>query len=319
MLFKKYLFFLFYFLSTIVLYPQENPHFKMDSLANKSFDDLKKAFYNYKDIGQIEAAKKTAYYTLKKAKKENNTVAIANSYIRLCRIFSKTPKLALKYIDSSIEVSTKNKYTKLLAEGHFYKARCYYSRLDFEKSLKYYIKAKEYYDRVDNKEMYYAIQNNIGLIKQNVNAHEEALKIFKECYLYDLSLGYDSIRKVDHLATISSLSLAYVELNKSDSATLMNRKGYKLASTVKDYNPYKPLFFTNFEGLNQYAQGNYIESRDSLLKSIPFLRESKANANLCYAYFRLGKISNHFSEKEKSIFYYKKVDSIFFRIKVCSP
>ena len=47
--------------------------------------------------------------------------------------------------------------------------------------------------------------------------------------------------------------------------------------------------------------------------------ESKAVANLCYAYFHLGKISSYYSEEEKAIYYFKKVDSIFLASKFILP
>ena len=181
MLFKKYFLFLLVFVSIFRSYSQQNSLIEIDTLANRNYDELKKIFYAFKNSGEIKAAEKVAYYILGKAKKDNNEKAIANSYIYLSRVSHKNPKVALKYIDSSITISTRSRYPKLQADAHFFKAKAYFALQEFEKSLIHYVKAKKYYTKKKDKSTYYAIHNNIGLIKQRVNEHEEALQIFIEC------------------------------------------------------------------------------------------------------------------------------------------
>lgn len=280
-----------------------------DSLATKSFDELRKIFYHYKNAGQKETGKKIALYTLKKARKENDTAIIANSFIRLCRVSYDTPEIALKYIDSSIGVSSKIKNNKLIAGGNFYKGIVLSDMRKYDESLKSYMKALNYFKN-DGGEMYYFTLSNIGEINLRIRNNETALEIYKEI------LNHEKEKKefsTNYIKTLYSLSLAYSANDQIDSTSIINKEGYNLAL---NNNEFSHLHFTHAEAGVQFLKGNYPAAKDSLKKAIPYLKEIEDIPNLSIAYFYMGMISDNEHDK---INYYEKVDSIYTNSKFILP
>ncbi|MBC8755257.1 helix-turn-helix domain-containing protein [Kordia sp. YSTF-M3] len=272
-----------------------------DTLDEKSFDELKKIFYHNKNLGKTKAGKRVALYTLSKARAEGNKKAIVNSFIRLCRVSYDNPELALKYTDSSILYATEYKLEKLLAEGHFYRGIVLFNSGKYGYSLKSYLEANKYYHDKNN-ETSYVLNHNIALLKLKIGSSREALSIFKKNLKYfERQENFGDL----YLNTLYGLSIAYISNNKKDSASIINKRGYKLAKKTKGFSH---LYFTQAEGALQYTKGNFIIAKDSLLKSVPFLKASKDYPNLAISYFYLGSISK---VEETKIEYYKKVDSIF--------
>ncbi|QHI36976.1 hypothetical protein IMCC3317_23470 [Kordia antarctica] len=272
-----------------------------DTLSNKSFDDLKKIFYHYKNYGQTETGKQVAFFTLKKARKEQNIRAVANSYIRLCRVSYDTPEIALKYTDSCIFYATKYKLEDLIARGQFYKGLVLFDLGKYSNSLDSYIQASEYYEKQNN-EMYYSLRYNIALLKLKVRSHTEAIEIFKENLIYE---NKKATYGKSYLNILYGLSIAYTSNRMLDSAYTINKKAYQQALKFNDHSH---LYFTYAQGALHYVKKDYKSARDSLLKSLSFLKKSKDYSNLAISYYYLGSISSVEIDKIK---YYKKVDSIF--------
>ncbi|WP_420573044.1 helix-turn-helix domain-containing protein [Kordia sp.] len=272
-----------------------------DSLATKTFDELRKTFYYYKKSGQEDTGRKVALYTLKKARKEKNTRAIANSYIRLCKVSFNTPEIALKYTDSCIYYATNYKIKDLTAEGQFYRGLVLFDLGRYSESLDTYLKIYKFYEnRNDN--MFFNLRYNIALLKLKVRSYTEAIEILKE------NLEYENEREnygKTYLNTLYALSIAYTSKDMLDSAYVLNKEGYKKALKLNDGSH---LDFTYSQGALHYTAEDYQSANDSLLKAIPYLKLTKDYPNLAIAYFYLGSISNDNTTK---IRYYKKVDSIF--------
>ncbi|EDP97041.1 helix-turn-helix domain-containing protein [Kordia algicida OT-1] len=296
------IFFLFSFI--LVMGQQNSVTIKIDTLSNKSFAELKDIFYE--NSGNSSIARDIAQFTLHKATIVKDNRAIANSYIRLYATYFNDIVNGKKYLDSSIAISERYNLKDLLAESYFYRGSLhYYSGKDEEASYDF-LKAKSY---VTEKEgIYYKIIFNIGILKVDIGKNEEAIQLFEECLKYDLANGRDKTRKQDFSETLYAFSTAYTNIKLHDSATKYSTKGYKFAKKLNDSSH---LMFTYIEGNNKFFQKMYRESKDSLLKSIPYLAEIEDFPNLAIAYHYLGKINEIQSNEEKMISYFKKVDSIF--------
>ncbi|WP_298517168.1 AraC family transcriptional regulator [uncultured Kordia sp.] len=272
-----------------------------DTLEGKNFEELKKIFYHNKNLGKTETGKEVALYTLSKARSLKNKKAIANSFIRLCRVSYYDLELALKYTDSCILYAMEYKLEKQLASGQFYRGLVLFKLGRYGASLKSYLKANKYYHDKGT-ETSYVLSHNIALLKLKIGSPRQALSIFKKnLKYYDEQGNFGDL----YLNTLYGLSIAYIANNKKDSASIVNKKGYKLAKKIKSFSH---LYFTQAEGALQYRKGNFIEAKDSLLKSIPFLKSNKDYSNLAITYYYLGSISK---VEETKVKYYKKVDSIF--------
>jgi len=281
----------------------------LDSLAQKSYQELKDIFYKYQGDDNV-LAEKIARYTLKRARKEKVYEAVANSYIRLHYVYEDDRIIAEQYIDTSIIVCNTHNLKGLLAENYSHKGDLHYRSKEYNSALKYYLQSRDYYNKLEDRESYYILQYSIGLIKLRMLENEEALNIFKDCFAYqeEIKKEEDTIVSYNYLSVMRSLVIAYAANGKIDSTTLYNKKGYHLAKLHPEYNELK---FTHLEGGNQFLKGNYKAAEDSLLKALPLLKRFKSKENLAIAYSHLGRIYKQYNELDKTVFYFKKIDSIY--------
>lgn len=300
---------LFVFYTSFIAVAQNKPEkVEIDSLVEKTYPELKDIFYD--NLDNITLAEKIARYTLNKGIKEKTYKAVANSYIRLHYVFEDDNVLAEKYIDSSITVCKTYKLDELLAENYSYKGDLHYNSGAYNSALNYYLQSRGYYHKVKDRESYYILHYSVGLLKLRIQANEDALNIFKECLAYEEEnlKKENTIVPYSYLSTIRSLAITYAANSKIDSTSFYNIKGYRLAKLHPEYNE---LNFTHIEGGNQFLKGNYKAAEDSLIKALPYLKESKPKDNLAIAYSHLGRIYNQYNDIEKSVAYFKKVDSIY--------
>jgi len=274
----------------------------VDSLSNKNFDELKQLFY--KNIDDEIVSRNIALYTLKKATKNNNTRAISNSYIRLYTVYYDDLEKGKLFLDSSIVISIKYKHDDLLAEGYFLRGNLFYRYGKDEKAINDFLKARKFVDR--EKEIYYKILYNIGAIKLDIEENKDALAIFKECYEHYLPQVQKN--NYDFIETLYCLSVVNINLREYDLASKYTKEGYMFSRSINDSSFFR---FTYIEGNNQFLKGNLISAKDSLYKSLNYLKESDDLQNLSIAYFYLGKVYREEGNKIKMINYFKKVDSIF--------
>jgi len=291
---------IFSFLNTMLLFSQEN----IDSLTNKNFQELKVIFYE--SLDNVDVARKVAYFTLKTAKEKNNTKEISNSYIRIYGTYFNDFDRGKIFLDSSIQNSEKYKHNALLAEAYFVRGNLFYFHGYDERASEDYLKAKMLV--TDDKKLYYRIIFNIGILKLDLGKSQEALEIFKECYEIELKNNNGDYEIDDYLQTLYGLSIVYTNLKLNDSASKYSKIGYKLSKSLSDSTYMK---FVYSEGNNQFSKGNYTASKDSLFKSLNYLKETGDLQNLAIAYFYLGNIYKIEGDKNKMINYFKKVDSIF--------
>lgn len=295
---------LFIFFST-----QISAQTNKDSLAQKSFTEIKRTFYTIIKTDSIKAKKIAGIY-LEKAKKNMDTLKIAKGYNLFSFISHDIEKE--KYIDSIISI-TKNKQNKEYpAYAYFIKAQHFlYQKRNIETTINNLNNARKYAIINKNFDLLYRINYHIGTIKsEHLHEKEKALVIFKECEKY-YSKEEQYIHKFRYLYAIHIISETYIGLKKYDSAYYYNILGYNKASKSADPNitPMK-AYFSLSEGINQYNKKNYRATIDSIHKSLPAMIEFKDKAKTIDCYFYLGRSHYVLGNKEKAIPYLKKTDSI---------
>jgi len=290
---------LFFFIST----SQNALNKENDTLSEKDFKELKSLFFE--NFENKNLAFEIALYTLNKAKKENYSDGIINSYMRLSRVTRDNLNLSLSYIDSSLYNAELYKNQYLLAESQFYKARVLFIMKNYAESLSFYLKSREFFK--NESYMYNLINYNIGFLKLRIKADVDALNIFKECYEYEKSKE-NNYGSSSYLSTLYGLSIAYAANKMYDTVSILNKRGYDLAKNNKRFNE---LDFTHIEGGNQFLKGNYLAAKDSLIKVVPYLKTIDDIANLSIAYYYLGRIYEDLDKPQFFLSYYEKIDSIF--------
>lgn len=276
-----------------------------DSLKNNSFEQLSKKFIKAK-----KDSLKADFYAkmyLVKAKSENSPIQIAEGYLKLGSLYKSDYLKSIAYFDSGINASKHIKHEKFPAILYTYKGSIYFLKGKYKASLDNYLQAIKYAESSNNIELLYVNKYNIGLLKKRLEKYNEALIIYKECYAYE-----EKNPKRDTLDFIRShlaLTNIYIETQQFDSVLKYNQRGLKIV--MKHHNKSMQPFFILNQAVLSFHKQEYQKTIDSIQHVLPSILTNPNKSPLIKAYFYLGKAYDSIKEKEKAIFNYQKIDSIF--------
>ncbi len=281
-----------------------------DSLESKTYFELYELFFtNYREDLQKAHVYARAY--LEKSRNENKKNTQGHGYYLVSHLY-KGNELYLKYVDSMIQLSKKTKNTGLLTQGHLLIGDYFLSKGQFKDAWDNYTKAEVIALKYPNKKNRYYYNRSIGRLKSRLGKHEEVLKIFEKCYEYAKKEDLESQQE-----DIYIISREWVRMNVLDSAKYYNDLGVKKA--LENNNKYSHNLFLLNTGVTKYHEGEYRSGTDAILKALPYLNTSKEIEPLITSYFYLGASFSKLNEKNKSIFYLKKMDSIAQIDKLITP
>lgn len=283
---------------------------KKDSLEFFSYNQLYKRFKNNKNENKsLAAIYANSYYLL--AKKDNDYVKIAYSYVLKSELYHYTDRIKLKLLDSAIAFadsgSAKNFPENMLTR----RGVTLDDQGNFKDALKDYLRALEY-SKINQNETYeYSLKHNIALIKRKLGKYEEAKILLNECLIYEEGQKSKSNDKMtSYLLTLTELASVYRLNNQLDSAKALNQIGLK-----NPKNQSLRFLFDLNNGIHYYYDGKFNEAKYEIERTLPKLFDPKnhnyvENYNLMDAYFHLGKTHKYIEDKKKSIIYFKKIDSM---------
>ncbi len=250
---------------------------------------------------------------LSKAIEISDTLKIVKAYYFLSRISSNS--IAQKYNDSIIEFSKGRDLKDYPAYAYSDKADIFYKEGNFKNAFDYYLIANQKAKKRSNQYLFFYSEKMIASLKIRLGEYKEALTMFKGCYtFYKNNKKY---AKSNYLTTLFSLSDVYRRNHLVDSATILNRLGYREALILKKEK--LTSYFTLNEGINQYDKENYATAIDSLKKSIIELENNKDLGNAAIAHFYLGKTLRSLGNTSEALVQFKKVDAIFREVKRIMP
>ncbi|AXG69088.1 helix-turn-helix domain protein [Kordia sp. SMS9] len=285
-------------------YSQVNEKLPLDSLNKKSYNELMHNIYVF--LSKNDTLNISAYSDayLKKAKFEKDSMRIAEAY-HYKAASTQIDELILKYLDTSLIYSEKNEGFIVPASTYLTKSVIYSRKLNYKKALNYFLLAHNASKRNNND--YYAClaKYNIGVIKSRIGLHKEALEYAKESWDYQKTKTINS----QYLSTLSLLSSEYSSVGNLEVATELNKKGIRESKEVNDVELYG--MFVLLEGINLYRKKNYDAAIDSITKSLPTHITYKDMVYEAAAYLYLGKSYYNKRKYKKSLYNFKKVDSIF--------
>ncbi|HBV16459.1 MAG TPA: hypothetical protein DEB71_14135 [Chryseobacterium carnipullorum] len=275
---------------------------KIDSLDELKYSELKNKFYDYYDHIKIPQSEQIARYYLQKAKKEKNTLEIAEGYNLMH--FSKDFPTAIKYVDSLASI-TKNVTGNLYpTRTYLIKGNLYYKNDNLKSALDNYILGLKYAkEQNDERQMAYA-NMNIAYINSYIGKNKEAAKTFRH-YVYNRNNITDDYQ---HNQMRIALISCYIEINKLDSANILIQEGQKYALRNKnqhDYNLYQYL-----SGTYDLKQKKYNTAITKLSNVFRYFTNSDEKSNIIYILYNLGKAYEGEGKSDKALDTYIKLDSI---------
>ncbi len=282
-----------------------------DSLKNKSYEELKDGFFKYLDSNKVKAKIYIDTY-LSKAKGLKDSSRIGKSYHIKTWLYDFSDIRKIKTLDSAIQ------YSKSIHSKHYpevlynQRALAYGDQGNLENQLRDYLTALEYSKKNKNEPYINLLKNNIAVLKIDLTKYEEAKVLLKECLIYKEKEMINKGGKWDSIHYFYSLVnqiRAYRSNNQLDSARILNNKGLKLISQ-KSYAGVS-IFDLN-DGVFDYYNREYHLAEKKIIKVLntKYDYDNSDLEKLIYGYFYLGKVYTKLDQKRKSIFYFKKIDSI---------
>ncbi|MAU17141.1 MAG: hypothetical protein CMH46_16560 [Muricauda sp.] len=298
---RPYLVFLLLSMMTITVFSQE---LNKDQLLQLSFDSLDR-IENEVEYGTMYSKKVFDAHILK-AKYAKDTGQLAEAYRK--RVWGEDFASAIKYVDSAIGISTGVHEKRFPSKVHYTKGGLLYEADRPDDAVREFVTAYEFAKKANDYEQIIDCFNAIAIIKGEYGHQERAISLLR------LSLDYLNKYegKIDNydltkLITLDNIARCYLQIKKIDSSRHYAQQGLDLSSQMKDLDTYRSLSAL-YAQINYY-DGNYIKSRDTLLKYV------KGTGDLSQAdrLFYLGMIEGEIGNSAKKRRYFKRIDSLLDR------
>lgn len=305
---KKKILLIVTLLHTVVVISQN------DSLYKKNFFELEAEFNLNKANKALAIIYANTY--LKKAKKANDSIKIANGYYLFTQIYlSPLNKKGISYCDSIIHLTKNIKdNNRFPALGYKEKGRFFFRYGKYKRALDNYIIALDYSKK--DPLIYETINFNIGLIKNTIEEREEAKDIFIR-YINFLEIKQNKKPVRSYNLALYALADNYNYTNKLDSADFYIKKGITNSLKTRDSESYKYFVFSS--GINSTFRKDYNKGKDSLLKANDLFEGNYDQTSHATVKLYLGKCYLALNQDKKAIENLKSVDSFLQKTKDVSP
>lgn len=289
------------FLLVFICQPIFSQEKLLDSLQDKSYEYLKKAFVDSEEDYQISNVYANAW--IEKAKNEKDTFNLAYAYLYKSYILNYND--AVKYADSIINLTKVYKSEEFPALGYMLKGYHHYGNGEDKKALELYLIAYDYALRKNNISHQIEIKQFIGGLHYNSGDFKDALKIFKEQYAYFENNPNSKIKyKTDYLLSLDDLSKSFLRGKILDSSLIYIKKGIRASLNYNNDEMYNRFL------LNSGAAFYFLEDFEKALDSLNKVESKLQNTSLAVCMYYKAKI---FQKKnlKNAMPYFKKVDSIY--------
>lgn len=247
---------LFFFLGLGIIMGQKS----LDSLSSLEFPQLQSRFMEH--LKQEDTARIYASYYLTKAKQTKDPIKIADGYHLLFMI--STPEVAMKYVDSIIELTKDVNHLNYPSRGYLNKGVLLANADHYNEALDYYLKAKYYAEKNKNDSHSFAATLNMADLKYSLGKKSEALNIYKSNLRIIKEKDIEQKFFVHYIGTLQRLTIFYIEKKIPDSASYYIQEGLKMYENSNQVFGYQSFILNG--GITQYLKGNYDSAIESLQK-----------------------------------------------------
>ncbi|WP_142717693.1 helix-turn-helix domain-containing protein [Chryseobacterium rhizoplanae] len=294
-----------------VFFQAQTNNTEKNNPEKRTYKELEDEFYKALP-GDTNNSKSIASSYLKKAKSENNTTQIAEGYVMLH--FDEDLPNALKYLDSLQHITQNSKENTYPARIYLLRGNLYFRNDNLQSALNNYILGLKYAKEKGNKRQIAMAHISIAYLNNYIGKHEETAKVLRH-YAYDA----DYMNETEINSLKLNLADAYIEINKMDSAYALIQEGLQGSKKSKDvYRYYQNLGLLGYYHLHSK---NYQKAIDGLLECEKyfFTNNSGSKRNQHYTLLYLGKSYAGLQEKEKSVDFFRKIDSMVLKTNYIYP
>ncbi len=247
-------------------------------------------------------------------RKKSDTLNIANAYFILYNLKEENDII---YLDSLISITKNKKYNRYPAIGYLYKGNVNYELGNYIEALEFYIKTSEAAKESGNDELHQSAKYSIGLLKNNAGDREESQAIFVD-YISFLEQNPKYKNHFKYNAALFSLADSYIHTKDLDLADIFINKGIQETLKTNDSLFYSYILVTS--GIHQYLLNNHYKAIDSLEKGKKIIRRlDPIETRIATCDYYIGKSYKSLGDKERSIFYFQKVDTTLRQTKDIIP
>ncbi len=286
------------------IHAQQEYHEQIDKLDYETlYSNFEK---HYKNSDFFQAVKYANAY-FHKAQKQEDTINTAKGYYYRAITYKKNERLDL--YDSIIALAPGLKKSNLLTKAHLQKAYSYFSKYQYDKALKNYIKANEYNTGDNKEELALDINLSIAQLKNRIEENQEALDSIRKYWRKIEPLDYKKRRPRTYNRILFRLAVAYRKMNKVDSSNVYVAKGIQINNNQNKENNYY-YFFLLLQEINELNDPYTLEPTTKMSEAIAYMKRIDYKESISLAYYHIGKSHLNNNNKELAVKYFLKVDSL---------
>lgn len=285
-----------------------------EDTSPKSYEILRKKYSNFPEDDGRAFPYLNSY--IKKAKAEKRDLELFQGY-RDAVYYSKSLDKKLKYADSCLDAAYKSSNDNRIATAYVLKGSVYYANYrKYKPALDEYLMAYKY--SKDTRDLYLKnkVSYHLGVVKNYLGYHEEALELFKNCVSYfeaesNDKTSHESQRfnnKKGYLNSLHQMVICYSNLKDTKKTDSLIDVGLLKTFNDKDF-LLERSYFLKCKGLSEYNNNKYTSAIDYLSESLSLIKDDFAWISVDYFY--IGKSYLALKDEEKAISNFKKTDSIF--------
>ncbi|MBQ4804853.1 tetratricopeptide repeat protein [Aquimarina sp. MMG015] len=257
---------------------------------------------------------KIAQTHLNSAIYKSDTLNMANAYLFLSLY---QPSKNVAYIDSVISITKDKNYFRFPSVSYLQKGVVKYELGQYIEALELYIKASEAAKKSGNDKIYLLAKFNIGLLKNMSGDRKEALTIFNE-YINFIEQKPEHHDQFNYNRVLFALADSYIHTKELELAKTTIDKGINETLKTNDSTVYSYILVTS--GIHQYLLNNYSKAIDSLQKGKKLiLKFDDSETRIATCDYYIGRSYKDLGDEEKSIFHFKKADTILRKTKDVIP
>ncbi|WP_312766056.1 helix-turn-helix domain-containing protein [Epilithonimonas sp.] len=285
-----------------------------EDVSPKSYEILRKKYSTFPEDDGRAFLYLNSY--IKKAKAEKKDLELFQGY-RDAVYYSKSLDKKLKYADSCLDAAYKSSNDNRIATAYVLKGSVYYANYrKYKPALDEYLMAYKY--SKDTRDLYLKnkVSYHLGVVKNYLGYHEEALELFKNCVSYfeaesNDKTSHESQRfnnKKGYLNSLHQMVICYRNLKDTKKTDSLIDIGLLKTFNDKDF-LLERSYFLKSKGLSEYSNNKYTSAIDYMNESLGLIKDDFAWMSVDYFY--IGKSYLALKDEDKAISYFKKTDSIF--------